>query len=146
MSKTCVTCHEAKPLSEFYKRGDKAGYRPNCKVCFKKKERLRNNSDKEKVRVAAIKEKEAMERNPYGFLAAGIIELAIRERRNWKDGDKKMATDYVAADAMARARGFANPIEEIDAFFASDWFAELCDYCEVDAEYMRKIMLEEQDA
>ena len=139
--KPCATCHEPKPLSEFYKRGDKRGYRPNCKACFKKKERLRNNSDKEKVRLAATKEKEAIERNPHGFLAAGIIELAIREHRNWKDGKGKMATDYETADAMARQGGFANPIEEIEAFFASEWFVELCGFCGVDEEYMRKHIL-----
>ena len=144
--KTCGACHESKPLSEFYQRGDKRGYRPNCKACFKKKERLRNNSDKEKVRLAATKEKEAIERDPYGHMAADIIDLAIREYRNWKDGEGKMATDYVTANAMARKLGFANPIDEIVAFFAGDWFVELCGFCEVDADYMRKHILEQEDA
>ena len=143
--KTCADCHDPKPLSEFYKRSDKKGYRPNCKVCFKKKERLRNNSDKEKVRLAATKEKEAIERNPHGFLAARIIELAIIEHRNWKDGEGKSATDYTAAKGMARQIGFENPVEEIEAFFASEWFVELCGYCEVDAGYMRKHILEESE-
>ena len=121
MSKTCATCHEPKPLSEFYKRGDKTGYRPNCKECYKKKDRLRNNSDTERARLAVVKEREAIGRNPYGFLAADIIGQAI--------------IDY-GKDEM---RG------ECLAFFCGPWFEELCDACEVDAEDMRKNILEADD-
>ena len=78
--KTCADCHDPKLLSEFYKRSDKKGYRPNCKACFKKKERLRNNSDKEKARLAVIKDKEAMERDPHGFLAEAVIYRAVLDK------------------------------------------------------------------
>ena len=112
--KTCRACHETKPVSEFYHRGDKAGYRPNCKECF----RARNNSIKGRARTAAIKEREAIERNPHGFLAEGIIEKAI--------------TDY-KDDSM---RG------EALAFFCSDWFEELCDIMGCEPEQKRKQILE----
>ena len=112
--KTCATCHLPKPLSEFYKRGDKHGYRPDCKECYKIKDRLRNNSDKENARVAAIKEKEAIGDNPYGFLAAAIIAQAII------DYDK---------DEM---RG------ECLAFFCGPLFEGLCDMADVDAYKVRK--------
>jgi len=117
--KTCNTCHVPKPLSEFYKRGDKHGYRPDCKECYKKKDRLRNNSDHETARVIATKEIEARERNPHGCLAADIIEQAI--------------IDY-GKDEM---RG------ECLAFFCGPWFEELCDMVDVDAECKRKQILEE---
>jgi len=76
MKKTCNKCHETKPVSEFYKRGDKNGYRPNCKECF----RARNNSVKGAARISATKEKEAMERDPYGFLAERVIEQAVLDK------------------------------------------------------------------
>ena len=117
--KPCNTCHLPKPLSEFYKRGDNHGYRPDCKECYKKKDRLRNNSDHETARVIATKEIEARERNPHGCLAADIIEQAI--------------IDY-GKDEM---RG------ECLAFFCGPWFEELCDMVDVDAECKRKQILEE---
>ena len=43
-TKPCFTCHEEKPVSEFYHRGDKPGYRPNCKGCYRGA-RLRNKND-----------------------------------------------------------------------------------------------------
>jgi len=77
LKKTCATCHEPLPLTEFYKRGDKDGYRPNCKVCHN---RLRNSSDKELARLAAAEEIEAIESNPYAFLAGGVIHQAIMDK------------------------------------------------------------------
>ena len=109
--KTCHACHETKPVSEFYHRGDKAGYRPNCKECFK----IRNNTNKGRARIAAVKEKDAIEKNPHGFLAAGIIEKAIK--------------DYKEDDSM---RG------EVLAFFCSGWFEELAGFAGCDPEYLRK--------
>ena len=146
MKKECATCGVEKianktKSSQFARKRN--SFRPDCKTCTN---RLANNKRKEARRLKATKEMEAIGRNPYGFLAAGIIELAIREYRNWKDGEGKTAVDYRMARAMARKSGFVNPIEEIEAFFASDWFVELCGFCEVDAEYMRKHILEEQDA
>ncbi len=146
MTKECFTCHETKPVSEFTLRKPGGALRSSCKVCWNRRERLRNNSDKEKKRVSAVKEMEAIGRNPYGFLAAGIIELAIREYRNWRDGNrKKMETDYKTARFMARELGYANPVEEIEAFFASDWFEELAGYADCDAEYLRKHILEKDE-
>ena len=78
--KTCNTCHLPKPLSEFYKRGDKKGHRPDCKECYKIKDRLRNNSDKETARLTTAEEIEAIESNPYGFLAGGVIHQAILDK------------------------------------------------------------------
>jgi len=113
--KTCATCHETKPLSEFYKRGDKAGYRPDCKECFKKKERLRNNSDKEMARLTAAEEIEAIENNPHGSLAAAVIVQA--------------AIDYRDKEEI---RG------ECLAFFCGPWFEELCDMADADAYDIRR--------
>lgn len=110
MKKTCNACHIEKPVSEFYHRGDKAGYRPNCKECFK----ARNNSTKGRARIAASKEREAIARNPHGFLAAGIIEKAIK--------------DYKEDDGM---RG------EVLAFFCGAWFEELAGMAGSDPEYLR---------
>ncbi len=76
MTKTCHACHEPKPVSEFYKRGDKNGYRPNCKECFK----ARNNSNKGAARLASLKEKEAIERDPHGFLAERVIYQAVLDK------------------------------------------------------------------
>ena len=109
--KTCATCHKTKPISEFYHRSDRAAYRPNCKECFKE----RNNTIKGRARIAAIKEKEAIARNPHGFLAAGIIERAIK--------------DFREEDSM---RG------EVMAFFCGAWFDELAEMANSDPEYLRK--------
>ena len=117
--KTCYTCHEEKPVSEFTRRKPGGPYRASCKVCWNRRERLRNNSNKEKHRVAAVKEREAIAMNPHGFLAAGIIEKAIK--------------DYREEDSM---RG------EVLAFFASDWFDELAGFAGCDPEYLRKHILE----
>ena len=145
MTKDCYTCGETKPVSEFTLRKPGGALRGSCKVCWNRREQLRNNGDKEKKRLAAVKEKEAIERNPHGFLAAGIIELAIREHRNWRDGKTKMATDFKSAQYMATELGYDNPVEEIEAFFASGWFEELCDMTESDPEYLRKHILEQDE-
>ena len=110
--KTCATCHKTKPISEFYHRSDKAGYRPNCKECYK----AQNNTIKGRARIAATKEKEAIARNPHGFLAAGIIEKAIRD---WRE---------LETDALFD-------------FFNGAWFDELCGMAGCDPEYLRKHIL-----
>ncbi len=109
-TKTCFTCHEEKPVSEFYHRGDKPGYRPNCKECYKGA-RLRNNSDKEKKRIAAFKEKESIATNPSGFLIAGILEMAVKDHRSDDD---------------------------LTEFFDSSLFVEYCTLIDADADYVRK--------
>ena len=78
--KPCNTCHVPKPLSEFYKRGDKDGYRPNCKECYKKKTRLSTGNDKEKARVAATEEKEAIEAAPEKYLVGRICWQAGQDK------------------------------------------------------------------
>jgi hypothetical protein len=71
--KTCYTCHEEKPVSEFTRRKPGGAYRSSCKVCWNRRERLRNNSNKEKHRVAAVKEKEAIERYPNKYFIGQIL-------------------------------------------------------------------------
>ena len=134
MKKSCNTCHETKPVSEFYHRGDKAGYRPNCKECFK----ARNNKTKGRARGAAIKEKDAISRNPHGFLAADIIEKAIRDWRKHRDGNNEDVADYSETMAMVRQKGYATIREELLDFFSSDWFEELAGFAGCDPEYLRK--------
>jgi 5-methylcytosine-specific restriction endonuclease McrA len=41
--KVCRTCHEFKPLDEFYKNNSLNSYKPNCKVCTKEYARRRRN-------------------------------------------------------------------------------------------------------
>lgn len=67
--KRCGACHKKKHISEFYHRGDKAGYRPNCKECF----RARNNTNKGRARMAASKEKEIIESSPHKYFIGRII-------------------------------------------------------------------------
>jgi len=73
--KTCHTCHEEKPISEFYHRSDRAGYRPNCKECF----RARNNSNKGRARIAASKEKETIESSPHKYFIGQILNGGDKE-------------------------------------------------------------------
>ena len=147
--KTCYTCHEEKPVSEFTRRKPGGPYRASCKVCWNRRERLRNNSNKEKHRVAAVKEREAIAMNPHGFLAAGIIEKSILDWRKYghmKDGilkdHNKVKTEIVDVGAAARRNGHDNPHDELLAFFASDWFEELAGFAGCDPEYLRKHILE----
>ena len=135
--KTCNTCHEDKPVSEFYHRSDRAGYRPNCKECF----RACNNKTKGRARGAAIKEKDAISRNPHGFLAADIIEKAIRDWRRHGGGNDKDATEYDEIMTMVRQRGYETIREELLAFFASAWFEELASMADCSPEYLRKHIL-----
>jgi hypothetical protein len=72
--KTCYTCHDPKPVSEFTRRKPGGAYRSSCKVCWNRRERLRNNSNKEKHRVAAVKEKEAIERYPNKYFIGQILK------------------------------------------------------------------------
>lgn len=39
--KECITCHQVKPLGDFYFRPDTQKYRNECKECFKAKSRLK---------------------------------------------------------------------------------------------------------
>ena len=139
MKKTCATCGIEKDAnksksSQFYYRKDRKYYYNDCKAC--------RASKGNKTTTRQTREKEAIERNPHGFLAAGIIELAIREHRNWKDGGKMMSTDFDTARALAGQRGYDSPVEEIEAFFESAWFDELSLMCDSDPEYLRKHILE----
>ena len=138
MKKTCKACGVAKNAnksksSQFSTKGKR--YRTNCKTCENTKKKHDRSAAK---KLGVQRELDAIGRNPHGFLAAGIIELAIREHRNWKDGGRKRTTDYGDARAVARQKGYANPIEEIEAFFASDWFDELAGFAGCDPEYLRK--------
>lgn len=49
-TKRCSTCKETKPVSEFYKRGDrKDALRSQCKKCISKTERRYKEANKEKI-------------------------------------------------------------------------------------------------
>ena len=108
----CATCDIEKVAnktksSEFSWRNDRKRYYGDCKAC--------RNVKGSKTITMQTKEREAIESNPHGFLAAGIIEKAIK--------------DYREDDSM---RG------EVLAFFLSAWFGELCDMAGCDPEYLRK--------
>ena len=123
MKKPCATCGLPKNASrtkesEFGWRTERDAYYSNCKACVNKRGRIRtnNNNVKERKRLIAIKEREAIESDPYGHLAADIVALAIRD---WR----------------------AEKSDELLAFFAGRWFEELCDTAGVGAEYVRKHVL-----
>ena len=127
MKKTCTTCGVEKianktKSSQFSAKGKR--FRSRCKTC----ENARKKHDRSAAKKLGVqRELDAIALDPYGHMAADIIDLAIREYRNWKDGEGKMAVDYKTANALARKSGFVNPVQEIVAFFASEWFVELCD-------------------
>lgn len=37
MEKTCTKCGKTKPVGEFHRRGDGAGYRSKCKLCYRER-------------------------------------------------------------------------------------------------------------
>ena len=140
MKKLCNTCGKEKTasrtkFSEFTYTGNR--YKANCKACRNAKQRAKWAKKRRRVRT---KEAEAIERNPHGFLAADIIEKAIRDWRKYGDLDVKHRelTDYGDIRALIRQKGYGTIREELLAFFASDWFEELCGYCNSDPEYLRK--------
>lgn len=47
-TKVCSICKEEKPLTEFYPRGDRKGYRSYCKVCWSVRRRDRYKANKRK--------------------------------------------------------------------------------------------------
>ena len=121
--------------------------RPNCKLCVNKLVRRRrlNNENKKAKKMKAIKDQEAIERNPHGFLAADVIEKAILDWRKYGHiktmpnmSHNKTKTEIVGVCSAARSGGYASPHDELLAFFAGIWFEELCDLAEVDVDYMRK--------
>ena len=58
------------------------------------------------------------------------------------DVQHRELTDYGEIRAMVRQKGFATIREELLAFFASDWFEELCSMANSSPEYLRKHILE----
>ena len=152
MKKPCATCGESKNASpskssQFSWRKERDAYYSSCKACVNKRGRIRtnNNNAKERKRLIALKEKEAVENNPHGHLAADIIALAIRDLRKYGDMDEmpnlnhnKTPTSLAEASSMARRAGYGTIRDELTAFFASEWFEELCDTAGVAPEYVRK--------
>lgn len=151
MKKKCATCGETKEAnrtrdSEF--GWNKGRYRYDCKLCVNMKARKRKQSDgrKKAKRVATIKDKEAIARNPHGFIAASIIERAIHDWRKFGHVEEKiglghlgrMPTDIVDAASLARKAGHDTIREELLSFFASDWFEELAGFAGCEADYLRK--------
>jgi len=115
MKKVCSTCGKSKNASpskssQFSWRKDRGRYYNDCKVCRNTKQRKKENEIQARV---SNTEKEAIESDPHGHLAADIVALAIRD---WR----------------------AEKSDELLAFFGSSWFEELCDACGVSPEYVRK--------
>ena len=110
MKKVCSTCGESKNASQFSWRKDRGRHYNDCKKCRGAKmaaSRAGTTID------AAICEAQAIERDPYGHLAADIVVLAIQDLQTEKS-------------------------DELLAFFASRWFEELCDACGISPDYIRK--------
>ena len=153
MTKTCHTCKQEKRAdrtkdSEFGWRKERNTFYSNCRACVNKRARIRhnNNNAKAKKRRTARKESEAIERDPHGHLAVDIIIQAIADKKKYQNfgGDIRNKWDHSTMMAAARRAGYGNPVDEVDAFFASDWFEELCDTANVNAEaYRRHLGLEE---
>jgi len=137
MKKVCATCGQEKDASEFTFRKDRGTYESRCRTC-------KNAASRErwarKVRKETEGEKEAIERDPCGFFAADIIELAILDWRRYSDLDVRHRdkTEYKSTRALIRKQGFKTIREELLAFFDSAWFEELCDAVGVAPEYIRK--------
>ena len=145
MKKVCNTCGKEKvasktKFSEFSWRRNRKTYYNDCKACMNAKKRA--GEKKRRVRVSS-KEKQAIEANPHGFLAADIIEKAIRDWRKYSDLDVKHreSTDYGDVRAMIRQKGYGTIRDELLAFFASDWFEELAGMADSDPEFIRKHVL-----
>ena len=142
MKKICATCGVEKvasrtKFSEFSWRNERNTYHGDCKACRRAKEQDRRDGNVRRVKRAEV---EAIERNPHGFLAADIIEKAIRDWRKYKDLDveHRDLTDYGEIRAMVRQKGYATIRDELEAFFASPWFDELAEMANSDPEYLRK--------
>ena len=115
MKKACSTCGKSKNASpskssQFSWRKDRGRYYNDCKVCRNAKQRKKENEIQERV---SNTEKEAIESDPHGHLAADIVALAIRDLR-------------------------AEKSDELLAFFSGRWFEELCDTVGVEPDYTRK--------
>ena len=120
MKKPCATCGLPKNAnrsksSQFSWRKDRNRYHNDCKACVAAKKRKQENTHQERV---SNTEKEAIESDPHGHLAADIVAQAIRDLR-------------------------AEKSDELLAFFAGRWFEELCDACGVSPEYVRKHIFSE---
>ena len=81
MKKPCATCGESKNASpskssQFSWRKDRNRYYYDCKTCRNTKKRARENK---RLRVDT-EEQEAIERDPYGFLAEAVIYKAIMDK------------------------------------------------------------------
>ena len=81
MKKTCATCGESKNASpskssQFSWRKDRNRYHNDCKACVAAKKRKQENTHQERV---SNTEKEAIESDPHGHLAADIVAMAIQD-------------------------------------------------------------------
>ena len=137
MKKLCNTCGVEKnanrtKFSEFTYRKNMKRYYAVCKTC--------RNTNQRAKRSVRTKEAEAIERNPHGFLAADIIEKAIRDWRKYGDLDveHRELTEYTDIRALIRQKGYDTIRDELLAFFASDWFEELAGFAGCEPEYLRK--------
>ena len=146
MKKVCKTCGAEKvasrtKFSEFSWRKERNAYHNDCKACRNAKRYAADRTRKARV---SSKEKDAIEKTPHGFLAADIIEKAIRDWRKYSDlsVEHRGSTDYGDVRAMIRQQGYGTIREELLAFFASDWFEELAEMADSSPEYIRKHVLE----
>ena len=132
MTKTCATCDKTKPVSEFSYRKDRKRYYNDCKAC--------RNAKGSKQISRQTKEKQAIESNPHGFLAADVIVKALRDWEKYSVYDKKHkgTTDYSEVRFLIRQKGYDTIRDELLAFFECDWFEELAGMAGSDAEYLRK--------
>ena len=142
MKKVCATCGESKSAnpsksSQCSWRKERGTYESNCKTCRNAAARAKTVK---KDRQAQKEYLDAVGRDPHGFFAADIIELAILDWRRYSDLDVRHrdTTEYKTTRALIRKQGYGTIRDELLAFFASEWFGELCDTAGVDAEYVRK--------
>jgi len=114
MKKPCKTCGKEKVASQT--KFSEFSYRKDRKRYYNDCKACRNAKGS-KTTTKQTREQEAIEGDPFGFLDAAIIEQAIID---WRQGED----------------------DELLAFFASEWFEELCSMANSDPEYLRKHILE----
>ena len=141
MKKACSTCGESKnanPSKESEFGWNKGRYRYDCKACVSAKARSKKRD--------AISKKGQEDLSPPQKVIANIMLQSRMDYEKYghitgkpnRTHGKNKSSDLADACSMAQAAGYANPRDELLAFFAGDRFEELCEVSGLEPECVRK--------
>ena len=90
MVKVCIKCKIEKPVSEFYKRNDKSGFRNDCKSCRKKYYEENKEYIKERRKKYRQENKEYIKERGKKYKQANKKKIIKYHKEYYKDNKEKI--------------------------------------------------------